>query len=576
MATREHSDLQIYRRLLWQARGYWPHIGGILALSLLSTPLALLNPVPLKLVVDSALGDEPLPGFLALFAPDGSAASAGSPYAVLLLAVGLLAAVTILEYARGFGAALLQTWTGERLVLDFRSELLSRVQRLSLGYHDRQGTTDSLYRIQYDAPAIQWVAVQGVIPFVTAIATVAGMTIITASIDWQLAAVALLVAPLLFVVTQLFRARIRDEYSKVKKIESRTMSGVQETLSALRLVKAFGQEHREEERFQRRSERSLRGQLRLTWINGSFDGLVGLTIAGGTAAALYIGVRHVLAGQLSLGNLLLVMAYLGQLYTPLREISRKIADMQASLASAERAFSLLDEQPEVVDRPDARPLTRARGAVAFEDVCFAYPGGPRVLHDVRFEVAPGQRVGIMGPTGAGKSTLVSLLMRFHDPSDGVVRLGGEDLRTLRLADLRAQFAMVLQEPILFSTTDAENIAYGKPGASDDEITTAARLADAHDFVAKLPHGYESEVGERGMTLSGGERQRIALARAFLKDAPILILDEPTSSVDVATEERIVVAMEALMRGRTTFIIAHRESTLRHCDVQLSVKEGRLT
>ncbi len=573
MPTREQSDLQIYRRLLVQARRYWPHIGGIFALSLLSTPLALLNPLPLKLVVDSALGSEPLPGFLAPFAPTDIASS---PYSVLVFAVVLLATVTILEYARGFAAALLQTWTGERLVLGFRSELLARVQRLSLGYHDRQGTTDSLYRIQYDAPAIEWVAVQGVIPFVTAIFTVVGMTVITALIDWQLAAVALTVAPLLLFVTQFFRSRIRDEWSKVKKIESRTMSGVQETLSALRLVKAFGQESREEERFQRRSERSLRGQLRLTWINGSFDGLIGFTIAGGTAAALYIGVRHVLAGQLSLGNLLLVMAYLGQLYAPLREISRKVADLQSSLASAERAFVLLDQQPEVVDRPDARPLARARGAVAFEDVCFAYPGGAQVLHDIRFEAAAGARVGIMGPTGAGKSTLVSLLMRFYDPTRGVVRLDGEDIRGVRLADLRAQFAMVLQEPILFSTTIAENIAYGRPGASSSEIEAAARMADAHDFASRLPDGYETEVGERGMTLSGGERQRVALARAFLKDAPILILDEPTSSVDVDTEDRIVLAMEALMQGRTTFIIAHRPSTLRHCDVQLAVKEGRLS
>ena len=573
MAKPEHGDLQIYRRLLWQARRYWPHIGGILGLSLLSTPLALLNPLPLKLVVDSALGGDPLPGFLSPFAP---ADLASSPYAVLLFAVGLLVAVTLLEYARGFGAALLETWTGERLVLDFRSELLSRVQRLSLGYHDRQGTTDSLYRIKYDAPAIQWVAVQGVIPFVTAIFTVAAMTWITARIDWQLAVVALLVAPFLLLVTQLFRARIRDEWSKVKKIESSTMSGVQETLSSLRLVKAFGQEEREEQRFLRRSRLSLRGQMRLTWINGSFDGLIGFTIAGGTAAALYIGVRHVLAGELSLGNLLLVMAYLGQLYTPLREISRKMADMQASLASAERAFSLLDEQPEVVDHPGARPLARARGAVAFRDVCFAYPGGPQVLHDVCFEAGAGERVGVMGPTGAGKSTLVSLLMRFYDPTHGAILLDGEDLRGLRLADLRRQFAMVLQEPVLFSTTVAENIAYGKPGATQAEIEAAARMADAHDFVSRLPLGYETEVGERGMTLSGGERQRVALARAFLKDAPILILDEPTSSVDVATEERIVLAMEELMRGRTTFIIAHRPSTLRHCDVQLSVKEGRLT
>lgn len=573
MPTGKHSELQIYRRLLLQARRYWPHIAVILVLSLLSTPLALLNPLPLKLVVDSALGSEPLPGFLAPFVPAGTTQS---PYGVLLCAIGILVAVTLLEYARGFGAALLQTWTGERLVLDFRSELFQRVQRISLAYHDRKGATDSLYRIQYDAPAIQWVAVQGVIPFLSAIFTVAGMTYVTARIDWQLAVVALAVAPVLFLVTQVFRARIRSEWSKVKAIESATMSGVQEALSALRLVKSFGQEEREERRFVSRSQHSLRGQIRLTLINGSFDALIGFTIAGGTAAALYIGVRHVLSGELSLGNLLLVMAYLGQLYTPLRTISRKIADLQASLASAERAFTLLDQQPEVEEHPNARSLVRARGGLEFRDVCFAYPGGPEVIHDVCFQVGPGDRVGMMGPTGAGKSTLVSLLMRFYDPTKGVILLDGVDTRALRLADLRRQFAMVLQEPILFSTSVAENIAYGRADATQAEIEAAARRAHAHDFISRLRDGYESQVGERGMTLSGGERQRIALARAFLKDAPILILDEPTSAVDVGTEERIVEAMEDLMRGRTTFVIAHRPSTLRHCNVKLSVKEGRVT
>ena len=282
-----------------------------------------------------------------------------------------------------------------------------------------------------------------------------------------------------------------------------------------------------------------------------------------------------LAGQLSLGNLLLVMAYLGQLYAPLRAISRKVADLQAALVSAERAFSLLDQQLEVEDRPDARPLERARGAVSVSGLCFAYPDGPEVLHGIDFEVAPGDRVGIMGHTGAGKSTLVSLLMRFYDPTRGSVCLDGIDLRDLRIADLRRQFAMVLQEPILFSTSVAENIAYGRPDASDAEIERAAQLADAHAFVSQLPHGYATQVGERGMTLSGGERQRIGLARAFLKDSPILILDEPTSSVDLDTEANIVEAVEQLMQGRTTFVIAHRPSTIQHCNVRLNLKEGRL-
>jgi ATP-binding cassette, subfamily B, bacterial len=572
MALRYGKDLWIYRRLLLQARPYWPHIGALFLLTLLATPLSLLNPLPLKIGVDSALGSKPLPGFLAAVVP---LSLAGSASGKLIVAVVLIVATTVLSQLRGFVTGLLDTYTGEKLVLAFRTELFQQVQRLSLAYHDRKGSTDALYRIVYDAPAIRWITVQGVIPFVNSILTVVLMTYVAARIDWELALVAMLVAPLLFGMTQMFRQRIRDEWSKVKEGESSSMNGVQEAISLLRVVRAFGQEGRENERFRRGLERNVRGQLRLALINGGFDSMIGLTTAISTATALYIGVRHIQAGQLTLGNLLIVMAYLSQLYSPLTAISRKIADLQAALASAERTFALLDQEPDVSERPDARSLGRATGAVALRDVCFAYPNGPQVLHNISFEIAPGNRVGIMGTTGAGKTTLVNLLMRLYDPSAGSVLLDGVDIREFRVADLRNQFSIVLQDPVLFSSSIAENIAYARPWASPDEIMTAARHANAHDFISRLPHGYETRVGERGMSLSGGERQRIALARAFLKDAPILILDEPTSSVDVQTESAIIDAMELLMKGRTTFIIAHRQSTLRKCSVQLCLEKGRL-
>jgi ATP-binding cassette subfamily B protein len=269
------------------------------------------------------------------------------------------------------------------------------------------------------------------------------------------------------------------------------------------------------------------------------------------------------------------MAYLAQLYGPIEAISKKAADMQSSLVSAERAFALLDEEPDVAERPNARPLSRASGAVAFRDVSFAYDRDRTVLHRFTFEVAAGTRVGIAGSTGAGKTTLVSLLTRCYDPIAGQILLDGVDLRDYRLADLRNQFGIVLQEPVLFSTSIAENIAYARPSASAEEIIAAAKAANAHDFIARLPSGYATLVGERGICLSGGERQRVALARAFLKNAPILILDEPTSSVDVRTEAAILEAMERLMQGRTTFLIAHRPDTLRLCDTLLIVENGRL-
>jgi ABC-type multidrug transport system ATPase subunit len=308
---------------------------------------------------------------------------------------------------------------------------------------------------------------------------------------------------------------------------------------------------------------------------GVFGLLVGLTTAVGTATVLFIGMRHVQAGVLTLGQLLLVLGYLSQLYAPLKTISKKVGDLEASLASAERAFALLDAAPDVAERPNARPLTRARGAVAFRNVWFAFGTDQPVLHDISFEIGAGTRLGIVGATGAGKTTLVSLLTRFYDPTAGQILLDGVDLRDHKVADLRNQFAIVLQEPVLFSTSIAENIAYGRPDAGDDEIVAAAKAANAHDFIMNLPQGYETLVGERGMRLSGGERQRISLARAFLKNVPILILDEPTSSVDTKTEAAIMEAMERLMQGRTTVMIAHRLSTLAHCDARLEIEHGRL-
>ena len=350
---------------------------------------------------------------------------------------------------------------------------------------------------------------------------------------------------------------------------------VQEVLEALRVVKAYGQEDREKERFLRHYRKNVQGQVRVASMSGVLELLIGLTVAAGTAATLFIGVQHVQSGVLTLGELLLVMAYLAQLYNPLETISRKMADLQASLVSAERAFTLLDAARDVAERRNAHPVVRASGTIAFREVSFAYPGGPPVLRTISFDVASGSRVGIRGMTGAGKTTLISLLTRFYDPMAGQVLLDGIDLRDYRLPDLRNQFAIVLQDPVLFSTSIAENIAYARPQASIEEIIEAAKLANAHEFVARLPNGYEAQVGERGMRLSGGERQRISLARAFLKDAPILILDEPTSSVDAWTEEAIVGALERLMQGRTTFIISHRLSTLKNSDVLLVIEDGRL-
>jgi ATP-binding cassette, subfamily B, bacterial len=562
----------LYARIIHQAGRCWLHLVGLFLLSMLASPISLLFPLPLKIAVDSAIADHPLPLFLAALLP---ASAVSSSTAILLLAVALLIAVNLLSLLQDFFTSFMGTYTGEKLVLDFRTRLFSYAQRLSVSYHDVKGSADSIYRIQNDAMALQYLTVDGFIPIVTAVLTLIGMIWATAWIDWQLALVALAISPVLFTLSKLYRPLLRNQSRAIKKMESSTWSIVQEVLSSLRVVQAFGREGHEQERYIRRSTEGMRARLKLAVAQGRYGILVGLTMTLGTATVLWLGVRHVQAQTLTLGSLLLVMAYLGQLYEPLRTIGRKVASLQNHLASVERAFFLLDQLSEVVERPDARPLSRALGAVNYRDVSFGYRDDHAILHDIRFEVPAGTRVGIAGQTGAGKTTLVGLLARFHDVSSDQILLDGVDLRDYKLNDLRNQFAIVLQEPVLFSTSVAENIGYARAGASQEEIVRAAKLANAHNFIMDLPDGYQTLVGERGMRLSGGERQRISLARAFLKDAPILILDEPTSAVDIVTEAAIMEAMERLMCGRTTFMIAHRLSTLEKCDLQLQLENGCL-
>ena len=558
------GGLRLYRRLLFEARPYWQHIGALFALSLLSSVFALLTPVPLAIAVDTVVGNAP-PGFVPVHSQTG----------VLLFAAGLFLILSLLKQLQEFGRLLLSTYTGENLLLSFRSRLFRHAERVSLGYHDSRGTADSAYRIQYDATAVSSIAVNGLIPFFTATMTVTGMIYVTARIDWQLALVSLAVTPVLFLAMRVYRKRLRAQWHDAKRLESSALSVVQESLEALRVVKAFGREDDQRDRFAERSAASVRAKVRLSFVEGRFGIVVGAAIGLGMATVLFLGTRRVLAGAITLGELTLVMGYLQQLYDPLKTASKKVGSLQSSLASADRVYSLLDEAPDFVDPPDALPLRRAAGAVSFRNVSFAYEQGHRVLEDVSFEAPRGTRLGIAGTTGAGKTTLVSLLTRFYDPSGGQILLDGVDLRRYRLADVRNQFAIVLQEPVLFSTSIAENIAYALPGADYVDVVAAAKAASAHEFISALPDGYDTPVGERGVRLSGGERQRIALARAFLKDAPILILDEPTSSVDARTENEILGAMERLMSGRTAIMIAHRASTLEICDARLELELGRV-
>jgi ATP-binding cassette subfamily B protein len=570
--SNRYSAGNLIKRIVQESRPYWLHMAGLFVLSVAYTPLSLLVPVPVKIAVDTVLGSQPLPGFIDAVLPESVPRSTT---AMLVLAGSLAVLIGFLTHLQTLSHWVLSSYAGERLLMNFRSKMFLHFQRLSLAYHDLKGSSDSIYRIQHDATGIQYFVISGVIPVLQALTMLGGAIVVIAAIEWRLAVVALAVCPILVFLTHFSGKRIRDRWMQVKEKESSALSVIQEALSALRVVKAFGAEQHEDRRFTTRSGEVVRGHIQVAFMCAGVNLLVGLTIAGGTAAVLIMGVMQVQAGAITLGELLIVLAYMAMLFQPLETLTNKVTDLHGSLVSAERAFSLLDQSAEVEDPRNACALARARGEIEFRDVCFAYESRPPTLTDISFKVSPGQRVGIVGQTGAGKTSLISLMARFYDPTDGQILLDGIDVREFRVADLRRQFAIVLQEPILFSASIAENITYARPQSNMAEIIAAATAANAHDFIARLPEGYDTQVGERGTRLSGGERQRISLARAFLRNAPILILDEPTSSVDVGTEQLIIDALENLMRGRTTFMIAHRLGTLRTCDTLIRLQQGRL-
>ena len=550
----------------------WPQLLALTALDLVAIPLALLTPVALKIAVDSVVGSRPLPGFIDAVIPEWAEASDGM---LLVTAAVLQVVVVLLAQVQEMVRYVLSTYTGERLTLSVRSKLFLHMQRQSVQFHDKRGTADSVYRVEYDAPAFQHITVDGLVPFVSSALMLVTMLVVIARLDLQLAGVALAVCPVLVWFFRRFSGRVRPRYRDLAGVETEAMTVVQEVLTALRVVKAFGRERSEHDRFLHRSAEGLRQRISLSFAEGAFGLLTNLATAFGTAFILLIGIGKVQAGSLTLGEFLMVVAYLTLLYAPLKTINATFAAMQKALAGADRVFEVLDRVPEVTERPNARPLRRAGGRIEFQRAAFAYDPRNPVLSDLSFVIEPGTRAGIVGPTGAGKTTLVSLITRFFDVTEGAILLDGVDVRDYKLDDLRRQFAIVLQDPVLFSTTIAENIAFGRAGASREEIVEAARAANAHDFVSALPDGYSTLVGERGALLSGGERQRLSLARAFVKDAPVLILDEPTSSVDIRTEAQIMEAMDRLMAGRTTLMIAHRFSTLQDCDMLVAIEDGRI-
>jgi len=568
----KHPDLSILKKVLLRARPYWLNIIGIFLLNLTAVPIALLAPIPLKIIVDNAFGNQPMPAIITFFSPGNFEFSFSG---IILTATIMMILIEVISQLQGLLSWVLQAYTGEKLVLSLRTLLFNHVQRLSLTYHDKAGVSDSLYRIQNDAAAIKNLVVSGLSPIITSSLTLVGMLYVMTTLDWHFTLIALCVIPPLIILARFSRTKLKNQWVAVKRSESAAMSVIHETLSTLRVVKAFVREDYEEQRFVDRSNDALQNQIKVVRYSGIFDVGIGLVLATGTALFLYFGSLYVHQGKITLGELILIMAYLAQFFSPLRTITKQFTNLQSAFVGLERVYSLIDKERDVEERPNARKTNKIEGFIQFENVSFEYIKGTPVLEDISFEIKPGQQVGIMGSTGSGKTTLVNLLARFYEPTKGRILVDGSDIREYKVADFRSQFSIVLQEPVLFSTSIEENIAYGKPTASKKEIHAAAKDAHAHGFISHLPDGYLSRVGERGMQLSGGERQRISIARAFLKNSPLLILDEPTSSVDIRTESLIINATRKLMEEKTTFFITHRLDALSHCDLVIHLEKGKI-
>lgn len=564
--------MSIYRRVL---KYYRPFVGQTLValvLSLVGIGLNLLKPWPFKWIVDDII-------------PSAAKAQAAienfglglvhSTRGVILLLCLALVALQLLWGITNWITNYIFVRIGLRALLKMRTDIYSHLQRLSLKFHDASRSSDSTFRVAYDSQAIQTIYNKGFTGVFSSVITLIGTFVVMVRLDWQLALLSLGVIPLLIGTIYFFAHRIRRDSTFIQEQESAVLVQAQEGLSSIRMVHAFGREDWEVSQFHMRAEQSLQANLRLTLTNINSALVISTLMVLGTAAMYYVGTTHVLAGTLTLGSLLVFSAYLLMLYQPLESLTYTAWAMEGATAGARRCFEVLDRPDDVADSADAVAITSARGSIGFQNVSFGYVDDRKILHDIDLNIAPNQIVALVGGTGAGKSTLLSLVPRFYDPSTGSVTLDDHNVRQITKKSLRSQISLVLQDTLLFSTSVRENIAYGRPDASEEEIVEAGKRAQADEFIQNLPNGYASLVGERGGHLSVGQRQRIGIARAFLKNAPILLLDEPTSALDPRTEAAIMETIKELMRGRTTLIATHRLATIHDVDSIVVLEHGRV-
>ncbi|CAG0943866.1 Putative multidrug export ATP-binding/permease protein [Anaerolineae bacterium] len=534
--------------------------------------LDIAMPWPLKFIVDNVIGgrpySDPFSRALAEFFGDDPRWLAAFFGLAIILFTALNGALSfIFESLQG----MIQSLTTFRL----RSDAFAHLSNLSLQFHDHARAGEIVSRVNGDAGRVMEAFVASTGETIVNALKFAGIAGVMLFVNWRFSVIALAYAPLLLFLFGAFRRNIKSSAKDAREQEGQMLAVTHETVSAIRVVQAFGREEDEQRRFDEYGAARARAEIRAKRWEALFEPIVDVIKAAGTAAVIWYGVAQILSDQLTVGELLIFLSYLSTFYSPLKKFSKLAASLQKASVSGERLAELLDTDQVIRDAPNARALTRARGQIDFAQVSFAYDDKRPVLSDASFTALPGQMIGLVGATGAGKTTIANLLLRFYDVTAGRIALDGVDIHDLRLRDYRRQFALVPQEPILFAASIRDNIAYGAPHAQMPEIIAAARAANAHEFIMKLPNGYAAEIGERGVTLSGGQRQRLAIARAILLNAPILILDEPTAALDAASEREVMQALERLMRGRTTFVIAHRLSTIRQADLILVLEDGRI-
>jgi ATP-binding cassette, subfamily B, bacterial len=551
-------------------RPHWPTLVVAFAAIIFEGAADLLEPWPIKIVLDYVIGSKQPPEWGARLITSNFGTD---KLAMLNLAVVTVIAVAVVGAVSTYTEKYLTTKVGQEVMCDLRRTVYHHIQRLSLSFHDRSRVGDLISRVTVDIDAIQDFISTALLGIVVDTLKLAGMVALMFYLNWRFTLIALLVAPILFVEVYSLTRRIKQAARELRKKESEIVTVVEESLSSIRVVKAFAREDYEEKRLDRESRASMEIALRARSIKARLSPVVEIIVAIGTAIVMWYGARLALAGELTTGELVVFLLYLGKLYKPMRDLSKMADVVSKAMVGAERIKEVIQTERDVRNLPGARPAPKFKGEVTFDRVTFGYQDERPVLKDVSLAIKPGQFVALVGPTGGGKSTLAGLIPRFYDPQSGQVKIDGVDVRGFTLKSLRQQISFVLQETLLFHAPVWQNIAYGKPEATRDEIINAAKLANADEFIEKMPQGYDTMIGERGVTLSGGQRQRIAIARAIIRNSPILILDEPSSGLDAASEELVFDALNQLTRNKTTIVIAHRLTTVRRADIIFVLQDG---